>query len=639
MSVFQQAYSSVQNVEGVVASRIAETSAISADLQDRALSVITQLSGVNFDYAANAPPSPPNVNSYVNIDYTLPDILPNTFGAITSELPEFFLDTSITITDPTFPEFRPSLTSLNIPSPPALSPLGPAPVRPDTGTVDIPTAPSVALPAVPVLNELTVPTFDGLTLPTFDAEIPEFAGSALPGILQWTEPTYQTEILDEVVVQLQNLWAGGSGIPAAVEQAMRERAEGREDLITAREVAQVAEEFSRRGFTMPSGVQAARVDQLREDLAVRKLGLNRELTIEFAKFQIENVRFAITQGIAAENVYVNLFLNMAERLFRAAQFRVQSQVEIYNAQVSLYNARINGYQIESQVFSARVQAELANVEIFRAEVEAELAKGQVNEQKVRTYAAQVEALQTYIDIYRARMQGAQVQADVIRSQIEGYRADVQAYAETVNADKVKFDAYRAQVDAEASKAGVLDAEARAYAALIQGKVSIADLQLRRGQLQISQNEVQLRAHSLDIEAEKTRIQAQLGTIQTAAQAFIADTQRFSAQAAAEGSKAQLEIAAKEVELRTNISFYQANIQNYIGHLEQLIRQSQVSVDALKAAGQIASTLAAGAQAAVHVGATLSGGGGVNASGSYSDSNVTSTSTSTSTNTNINYEGT
>ena len=99
----------------------------------------------------------------------------------------------------------------------------------------------------------------------------------------------------------------------------------------------------------------------------------------------------------------------------------------------------------------------------------------------------------------------------------------------------------------------------------------------------------------------------------------------------------MQVAAKEAELRTNVSFYQAQVQAYIGNMEQLIRQAALVVDALKAAGQLSSTLAAGAMAGVHVGATLTGSGAVSASGAYSE--VSSKSRSESRNENYNYEGT
>lgn len=636
-SAYQKAIVVVDEVESMVSARIQDAALTSASLRATALGAISALQSVNFNYSVGDPPAPPGIDSSINVDINLPPITPTSFGTITSTMPvRPGLEGVPSVSPLDVPGFRSSIGSLTIPNPPPWTAPGAAPVHPTTGSVVLPDSPLLVMPQLPALVEINIPVFGGVTLPFFDASAPEFEGTALPGILQWSEPTYHPEILDEVLGVIRTLWAGGSGIPPAVEQAMVERAMSREDMIANREIDSVAEEFSLRGFTMPTGMQAARTDQMRQDLALKKLSLNRELTIKFAEWQIENIRFGVQQAIAAENVFVNIFLNSAQRMFEAAKFQIEAQLNIYNAQVALFNARMNGYQIEASVFDTLVKAELSKIEVFKAEIEAEVARGQLNEQKVRTYTAQVQALQTEVEIFKARMQGAQIQSEIIRTQIEAYKADVQAYAERIGAEKVKFDAYESQVKGEAAKAGIIDAEARAYAALVQGKANAADVDIKRAELIIQKNRSLIESYIADLDVEKTNIQSQSAVIQAGAQAYVADTQRFAAQAQAETTKAQVQVAAKEAELRTNVSFYQAKVQAYIGHMEQLIRQASLVVDALKAAGQISSTLAAGAMAGVHVGATLSGSGAV--SGSGADSFVNSYSKSDSKNENYNYDG-
>lgn len=634
---WNQAWTQVERVEDIVADRIADANTTSNYLRSSAMQTIAALGNVRFDYSPGPIPAPPSIDPTFDYTLNLPPILPTSFGAITSNLPSRpDLEAGQDVADLTIPDFVSSISALNIPAAPAWSSPGTAPTRPADMDVELPVAPDVALPPMPTLTEITIPAFAGINVPTFSASAPEFEATALPGILQWAEPTYHPVILDELVGKLRELWNGEHGIPAAVEQAMRERAASAEDTIANREIDEVADEFSMRGFTMPTGMQAARVDQLRENLALKKISANRDLTIKFAEWQIENVRFACQQAIAAENVYVNLHLNSAQRMFEAARFQIESQLNIYNAQVSLFNARMSGYQIEAQVFKTLLDAELSKIEVFKAEVEAEIARGQVNEQKVRVYTAQVQALSTAIEIFKARMQGAQIQSDVARNRIEAYKADVQAYAERIGAEKVRFDAYESQVKGEAAKAGIIDAEARAYAALIQGKSAISDISVKRAELTIQRNRATIEAYIADLDAEKARIQSQSSVIQAGAQAYIADTQRFAAVAGAETAKAQLQVTAKEAELRTNISFYQAQVQAYIGNMEQMIRQAALVVDALKAAGQISSTLAAGAMAGVHVGATLSGSGAVSSSAAAAETYSFSKSESKSEN--YNYDG-
>lgn len=637
---FAAANAVVANVEQIVQQRIDASNETASQLQNTAMSSIAALGAINFEFGDGALPEAPNIDPNITVSFNLPGITPQSFGTITSQVPD--PPSLIAVPDIAalvIPDFQSSIGSLNIPVAPAYVEPAAPPDQPDIPDVTLPASPSIVLPALPTLSEINIPDFEGLTLPAFDATAPEFEGSALPGILQWSEPIYHTEILDEVFTVLRRLWDGGSGIPPAVELAMWERAQDREDLSAARDINAVAEEFSLRGFTTPTGMQAARADQLRETLALKKLGLNRDLTIQIAQWQIDNIKFACTQAVAAETVLVNIFLNSAARMFEAAKFQIEAQINIYQAQVALFNAKMNGFQISATVFKTLVEADTTKIEVFKAQIQAEVARGQINEQRVNVYKVQVEAVGTQIEIYKAQMQGAEIQSNVIRNRIEAFKAQIDAYTAQIGSQKIKFDAYDSQVKGEASKAGIIDSEARAYSALISGRSSQADIGVKTAEVAISRNQQLVQSYTAGLEAEKVRIQSQLSVIQTGAAAYVADTQRFAAQAQAEGTKAQLQVSAKESELRTNVAFYQAQVQAFLGNMESMIRKASLVVDALKAAGQISSTLAAGAMAGVHVGAQLSGGGQASASGSYAESfDITKGVETFATNKNYRYEG-
>lgn len=636
--VFQQAYSIVSDVEQVVTDRIDSAVNVAARLQATAEKTIEALGKINFQTNVGGVPAAPVLGNILSGDITIDEVQPTAFGVVTNNarpLPDF--EEGPSLGNIVIPSFSPSITSLNIPSPPSAATNIAVPNRGEYGEVVLPAAPSLALPSVPILEALHIPTFSFPSIPAFDATAPEFVGSAIPALFAWVEPTYTTEILDEGVAQIQRLFAGGSGIPVAVEQAMYDRAASREDMEINRNVSAASEEFSLRGFTMPPGAMVARIDNVRQDGLVKKLGLHRDITIKIAEWQVENVRFGITSSIAAENVFVSLFTNAAQRIFEAARFQVSSQIEVYNAQVALFNARQGAYRVAAEVFDIRVKAELSKIEVFKAQVDAEIAKGELNTQRVNAYKAQVDGALAVVEIYKAQMQGASVQADVIRAKIEAYKADVQAYAERINADKIRFEAYDSQVKGEASKAGILESQARAYAALIQGKVAESDIAVKRADITIQRNRLNVEAFTAAIEADKLTTQTQLSVIQQAAAAYNANTQRFVAEAGAETARAGVLVSANEAQARTAVAFYQAKVSAYTSDVEQMIRKLALVVESLKSAGQLSATLAAGAMAGINVGASLSGGGNVNAAGSISDNN--STTHSESRNENYNYEGT
>lgn len=566
-------------------------------------------------------PSAPTLTAALSGSFDLPDVNTQSFGYVSSISAQ--LGALGPIRDPAsidIDPFIPSITGITVPDAP--TPVAP-PTAPDTPTLSdvvLPDAPIINKPLFPSLTAITIPDFDFPTLPLWDAEAPEFVGTPVSSVLQWGDPQYATEIMPEVVAKLRELWAGNNGIPAAVEQAMWERAASREDLDTSRQISAATTEFSSKGFTMPQGVLVARVDAIREESQIKKQGLNREIAIKMAEIQVDNVRFACEQGIASENVLFNIWNNIAQRQFEAAKIQLDSQLAIYNAQVALFNAQQQAYSTEAQVFKIKLDAELSRIEVYKAELEGELAKGQLNEQQVKIYGEQIRALLADVEVYKAVMQGAAIQSDVNKNLIDGFKAEVQAFAEQINADKVRFDAYESRIKGELGKVQILDAEARAYASYVSGQATVADIGIKQMQGDIQRNEQVIKEFAARLDADKAKIQADVAKIQAGASAYTASTQRYIAQAGAEEARFKVQLAAREAEIRASISIFEVETRKHIADMEQLIRKANVQLEALKAAGQVGSTMAAGAMAGISIGANLSGSGGVSASGSVTESN-------------------
>lgn len=514
----------------------------------------------------------------------------------------------------TAPVFTPSIIGVTVPAAPGPIDTSGLPTRPNINTsVAIPDSPAVALPAMDFLEPVVIPDFTFPTLPIFDATSPEFEGTFIGSVLNWEEPEYQIEILDEVMAQVRRYFAGGTGIPAAVERALFERAVDRDNLLVDRAVSEAYDEFSSRGYTMPPGALVARVDSVRQEAMLKAQATSREILIKAAEWEIENIRFAVQQGIACENVLVGIFMNGAARLFEAAKHRVDSELAIYNAQVALFNARQSAYATEATVFKARLEGELAKLEVFKAEIEGEKAKASLNEQKVRVYVAELDAVQKQVDIYRAKMEAARVQSELIKSQIDAYKADLEGYATRLNAEKVKFDAYEAQVRAEVAKVGIIDAEARAFAAEIEGYKTGADVEISKSRNVIERNKLIIEQFSALIEQDKARMQAQLSAVQSATARQQALTAAFQANASVDEARARLGVSVQEANIRNFLAYYEMQLKKYDAHMARLIEKAKVTIEGLKAAGQISGSLAAGAMAAMNVSAGLSGGAATNAS--------------------------
>lgn len=518
----------------------------------------------------------------------------------------------------------PSAVPINIPDAPGMASI-PVPNRPDINTdIDIPAAPDIEMPEMEGLEKITLPEFEFPELPTFDATPPSAAGLTVPNVfINWQEPGYESELLDELQAKVTSLMAGGIGLPAPIEDALFARARERESAETERAVQEATDTWAGRGFTMPPGMLAKQASVLREEGRLKAAELNRDILVQAATWEIENIRFAVQQGMALEQLTTNLFENMAKRLFEVARFAAESQINVFNAQIALFNAQNAAFETLAQVYRTRLDAALAKLTAYKTAVEGQVALGQINQHRVEVFKAKLAAVQSNVEVYKALMQGASVRADTIKNQFDAYRADVQAYAEQIGAEKVKFDAYESQMKGETAKADVLDAQARAYASTIQGLANKADIKVKGAQLKMDAARTRVSKFLADVDAFKARLQSGLSEVQYATNAFQQKVEAWKAKASANVADAEMQSRFADMNTRTNIAYAEMQISEYTAKMQKAVQEAQIAVDGAKALGQYTAQLAAGAMSAAHVSASISGSGSANTS----DSRSTSTSTS------------
>lgn len=524
----------------------------------------------------------------------------------------------------------PTMPALNLPDAPGMAAI-PLPVRPNVDMdVPLPDAPALVMPEMEALEQLNIPAFEFPTLPDFDGK-PPTADFAVPNVfINWTEPQYESEVLPELQAKVLSMMQGGSGLPAAVEDALFSRARERDSAETHRAVQEAVDTWAARNFTMPPGMLAKQVNVTREQGRLRAAELNRDILIEAAKWEIEGIRFAVTQGMALEQLTMNLYDNTCKRLFEVARFQAEAQISVFNAQIGLFNAQNAAFQTLAQVFRTKLDGALAKLQAYKTAIEGQLALGQINQQRLEVFKAKWAGVQSAVEYFNGMMRGAQVRSELIKNQFDAYRADVQAYAEQVGAEKVKFDAYESQVKGETAKAGMLDSMARAYASTIQGLASKADIRVKGAQLRLEAARVHLQKHGNDTEAFRAKLQAALGQVQSETQVFQALVDGWKSQAQAQISETEMQSRFADMNTRTNIAFSEMQMSAYSANINKAYQQAQIALEASKSMGQFASQLAAGAMSALHVSANVSG------SGSQSESYSRSTSESTSTSHNYNY---
>lgn len=568
---------------------------------------------------------------------TLPDS-PDRPDGLAMNLPviptEPTLDTVLPLDAGTAPEFAATSpdVDLSIAAPTPFS--QDLPVEPQLSTVTLPDAVALAIPDAPDLVGINLPSVPVLNLPTFSATVPEAPLAPDVGTFSFAETQYTSTLLEALKARLLE-WVNGAatGIAAAVEQAIWNRAREREALNASRKVREVSREFARRGFSKPQGALSVALNDALQELQNRDAELSRDVAIKQAELEQSNRRFAFEQAWQVESGLISYSNQIAQRAFEAAKFALSIAVEVYQARVAQFDAEVKAFGVRADAFRVELQAELAHLEVFRAEIEAQKLVGEINQQQVEVYRALLEGVKARIDVYRTEVEAANVMAAVNRTVIEAYGARVGAYEALVKAKAAEYDGYATRVKAEVSKVDVFRAQADAYRSQVEGFTALvnARAQEKAIELKIKQEapidlfKARTEAFRSLVGAEGERVRAEASAYQADADVYRSTVQALSSRADAEATlfKAESDVQVAEGNLR--IEAAKANIQ-------KLMQQVTLLSESVRAGAQVSAQLAAAALSAVNLSGGISSSDSFNASVSENTSTSTATSTSTNANT-------
>jgi hypothetical protein len=156
------------------------------------------------------------------------------------------------------------------------------------------------------------------------------------------------DAFDEAVNWMVNvITVGGTGLAPGVEEQLWQR--GRDRIVAdgLRAEAQIMDEFSARGFSLPSGAMTARIDAARFESMKAVGDLSRDVTIRQAEIEIENLRFAVDQAVrarmgamAAASDYIRALMSGPDIAARVASINSDAKARMMSATADLYRARL-----------------------------------------------------------------------------------------------------------------------------------------------------------------------------------------------------------------------------------------------------------------------------------------------------------
>lgn len=325
-----------------------------------------------------------------------------------------------------------------------------------------PEHPSIEMAEAGVIpDEPSITTDFGVAFPTGLDDI------TLPTTQDFTfsEREYISDLLSHVKAKIDaGVLNGGTGLAASVEDDIYQRDAERNELAVQQNVDRMIDEWSGRGFSLPSGVIVSSVSDIFEKSRMDSLTVSREIRIKQAEMAKEHEQFLITNGISLETVLIAHHDRIMDRALQAATSILQIGIAIIEAQVRLIIGKIDIYKNE---LDARIVIEKFKLEkyaqavvVYSKKIDAIATKANaltnLYQADTAVYSATIQKAEAY-----ARLQVAQQEITVrnLQANLElagrAAEANMRAYENTAN---VKIQAAQAGATVRASQLnGILGA--------------------------------------------------------------------------------------------------------------------------------------------------------------------------------------
>jgi len=509
---------------------------------------------------------------------------------------------------------------IQIPTPPTVSLPSPPSNKPIIGEVDFPIYDGGPLPEVPTLYDLELPEIPDINIDDLVVERPDFIP---PDAL---EDTYRADLIDfqsvlwteingnvtatgvtDMHARLQAMLAGGTGLPANIEQALFDRAIGREELSSVQAVAQAEAEWSAKGFTLPGSTLLARVQEIRQANRIERGRINRELSIQFHNQEIENLRFSVQQGIALEGALLEAHTRIYDVARQLADGHWNVVKGIYDSAVDIFRLYLEIYKTDVEVYTERLRAELVKLDIYRAQLEGQRLIGTLNQQLVDIYKAELDGVLAYVQVFKAQVDAATAQLQGELTKVQLYKAEIDAYTAQLGGEKIKYDIYNSRVDAEETKARIYAAQVDAYGKRVDAFKSEVDAESAKVGALTDIAEAETRIYAEQVGAWRAGIAADSQNLESFVRVYQAELNKYTALLSKEQYRVQGEARNFELEVEKERARVESILKQADQAIEQLKHTTALGLSATETAAKVNAQLAASAMSAINVSAGMSTG--------------------------------
>lgn len=456
----------------------------------------------------------------------------------------------------------------------------------------------------PEFFDIVVPDFDELDLPTLAAVRPTIDFTVEETPFQFSEAAYSSDLLTQVQGRISIMLDGGTGLPAHIEQALFDRARTREQQTATAALQQVREDFASRGFEQPDGILSKQLSRVRQNNQNQANTLSREIRLQNAQAEIENLRWAVAQSITLEQVLLGAHTAVEERRFQAAKYAHEALNALLDARIALHNAEVEAYKADLVVWREETEALLA---ILKSRVDLANTTADINKAIADRFDSEIRGRMREVERFAAQVQARRGKLEGQAQLLEKWRLQIQAYTDgELGAYSAQWNAFGTHAQAKLGKVQAGEIAVRAHAADVAAWSSTrqADIEKLRAELSTDQMSLQLVAEQMRrylalVQTEQARMSSEADAKRSEAAVMAANAAVRQTEADVINRGVQLKI--EDARMRGDFGLKAAEI-----NLQAAIQTLQQQLQSMQTVAQVAGQIAAASLSAINISGSLSG---------------------------------
>jgi hypothetical protein len=371
--------------------------------------------------------------------------------------------------------------------------------KPDIPSVSLGTLLSISLPNIPTVS---FPTLN-IDAPVYSITQPtEWAFGVNSNILISDDPLIQAAI-NRLTDNIEN---GGTGLTAAVEDAIWARGLEREGQQLEDSTSKIMSTWAKTGFSLPDGMLANSLSDIQKEYMNKKIDRSREIEIKQADLEQANIFKSLELTVNLAEKLINMLISYEELVFKGQEATARFANEYIDLQIKTYMSLVEAYRATAQVHEMQIRGEIAKVELYKAQLDGQRLIGEINEQTVKVYSEQLQATTILI---------------------ERYKTEVQAMVSELEVEKAKIESNKIQMDAWAKKADVeiarYNGQIELYKATSQFNVATAEVLSRGAEANMRTTIAAVEANVRSFQVQETSMVAKAQIVMEAARGVAAAT--------------------------------------------------------------------------------------------------------------------